>query len=110
MKIKTDDRELLCLLVALNGLRPETSHSNRRRKSLAFDQLGLERIEELALPGRERSTLVPALWPQDAAEPELETGTADYLKEKFGGDGEITGGAFIERAVCAFIVKLQKAE
>jgi hypothetical protein len=107
MKIQTDDREQVCLLVAINGLKPETSHSGRRRKTRAFEQLGLVRIEELGLPGGERATMVITLWPPNASEVEIEDGTADYLLEKFGGDSEVSGGSFVERAVCAFISKIQ---
>jgi hypothetical protein len=45
MKFQTNDRELGCLLMALNASKPETSHSNRKRKVRAFEQCDLERIE-----------------------------------------------------------------
>jgi hypothetical protein len=110
MKLTTSDRELVCILIALNSAKPETSHSSRKRKLRAFEQLGLERLEELASPGGERNQTVPNLWPTDAVEVDIESGTQDYLLEKFGADGEICGGAFVERTVCRFVDKLRAAE
>jgi hypothetical protein len=56
MKFQTNDRELGCLLMALNASKPETSHSNRKRKVRAFEQCDLERIEELTMPGSPRGS------------------------------------------------------
>ena len=107
MKLTTNDRDLVCVLIALNSAKPEASHSARKRKMRAFEQLGLERLEELAQPGHERSQMPPAQWPTDAVEVDIESGTQDYLIEKFGSDGEVGGGAFVERTVCKFIDKIR---
>lgn len=109
MKLKTNDRELFCLLVALNSLKPETTHTGRRRKDRAFDELQLTRIEESVLPGSERYGQPPGMFPVDEIEIDMERGTQDYLLEKFGKDGEVGGGAYVERMVSRFIDRLTKA-
>jgi hypothetical protein len=111
MKLTTNDRELVCLLIALNGAAPEASHVARKRKVRCYDQLDMERIGGLAQPGAERERVLPSMWPADAVELDnVESGTQDYLIEKFGADGEVCGGAFIERTVCKFIDKLRSTE
>ena len=107
MKLTTNERELVCVLIALNSAKPENSHSNRKRKIRAFEQLGLERLEDLAQPGHERAQMPPNNWPVDAVEVDVESGTQDYLVEKFGADGEVGGGGFVERTVCKFIDKIR---
>jgi hypothetical protein len=110
MKLTTDARELVCVLIALNTSKPEVSHSSRKRKLRAFEQLGLERLEELAQPGGERATLLPTQYPTVGVEVDIESGTKDYLIEKFGADGEVNGGAFVERSLCRFVDKLRAIE
>jgi hypothetical protein len=110
MKLTTNDRELICVLIALNGIKPEASHSARKRKMRAFEQLGLERLEDLAQPGKERAQMLPAQYPTEPSELDIESGTVDYLLEKFGADGEVAGGALVERAVCRFVDKLRSSE
>lgn len=110
MKISTNDRELVCIMVALNGAHPEASHGNRKRKLRCYDQMNMERLEALAQPGGERERLLPSMWPTDEVVVDIESGTKDYLLEKFGADGEVAGGAFIERTVCRFVDKLRATE
>ena len=111
MKITTNDRELICLLIAVNGLQPETSQSLRKRKTRAFEQLQLERIEALALPGCACSAIHPAQYPTDAVDLEgVESATRDFLIEKFGDGGEVKGGSFVERTVCRFIERIRAIE
>ena len=110
MKIATTDRELVCLYMALVGSRPESSHSNRKRKTRAFEELQLERVEMLAVPGGARAQIPFTQWPTDEVDVEIEKGTKDYLLEKFGAEGEVPGGAFAERTVCRFVERLRKME
>jgi len=110
MKITTNDRELVCLYMALTGSKPESNHTNRKRKNRAFDQLDLERIEGLAIPGGARERMPFTQWPTDEAVVDLEGGTKDYLLEKFGAEGEVPGGAFAERTVTRFIERLRKLD
>lgn len=110
MKFKTNDRELVCLLIALNTARPEASHSSRRRKDRAYDELQLTRIEEAAAPEGTMNGTPPQKYPTSEVEVEMERGTQDYLLEKFAKDGEVGGGAYIERMVSRFIDRLAKAE
>lgn len=110
MKFTTNDRELVCLYMALSGAQPETNHSNRKRKNRAFEQLGLERIEVLALPGGARNQLPWTQWPVEPVEVDIESGTKDYLLEKYGAEGTVAGGAFVERIVCKFIDRLRAAD
>ena len=110
MKITTNDRELVCLYMALTGSKPESNHSNRKRKNRAFDELQLERIEELALPGGARAQVPFTQWPTAEVVVDMEKGTKDYLLEKFGAEGEVPGGAFAERTVCRFIDRLRKMD
>jgi hypothetical protein len=110
MKITTNERELGCLLQALNGLKPEGNHSNRKRKIRAFEQLGLEKLEEKVLPGGAYEKTPLMQWPVAEVAADIEAGVKDYLIEKFGGDGEVFGGAFIERTVARFIDRLRKLD
>jgi hypothetical protein len=107
MKLKTTEQELGNIMIALNLSRPEASHSNRKRKMRAFEQLGLETLEALAQPGQPRANLTPAQYPTDEIERDIESGVKDYLLEKFGADGEVGGGSAVERAVCRFVDKLR---
>jgi hypothetical protein len=110
MKVTTNDRELVCIFMALSGAQPETSHSNRKRKNRAFDQLDLERIEGMALPGGTRNQIPYTQWPIEDVVVDIEAGTKDYLLEKYGAEGTVAGGAFVERVVCRFIDRLRAAE
>jgi hypothetical protein len=109
MKFQTTDRELVCMLIALNSARPEQSHSARKRKDRAYDELQLIRIEEQAAPGGIHEGHGPALFAAEPVEVDMEKGTQDYLLEKFGKDGEVGGGAFVERTVSRFVDRLTKA-
>ena len=110
MKFTTNDRELVCLYMALSGAQPETNHSNRKRKNRAFDQLDLERIEGLALPGGARNATPWTQWPTEEVVVDIESGTKDYLLERYGAEGTVAGGSFVERVVCKFIDRLRAAE
>jgi hypothetical protein len=110
MKFQTNDRELVCFLIALNNTKPEASHSNRKRKRRAYEHLQLERIELLAATGAAREKLPPNQWPVEPVEVDLESGTKDYLLEKFGADGEVLGGAFVELTVCKVVDRLRAIE
>ena len=110
MKFPTNDRELVCLYMALSGAQAETNHSNRKRKNRAFEQLQLERIEELALPGGARNATPWTQWPTEEIVVDIESGTKDYLLEKYGAEGTVAGGSFVERVVCKFIDRLRAAE
>ena len=111
MKFPTNDRELVCLYMALSGAQPETSHRNRKQKVRAFQQLQLDpRIEELASPGGAMSATPLIQWPTAEVVVDLEAGTKDYLIEKYGADGVVAGGAYVERVVCQFIDRLRAAE
>jgi hypothetical protein len=110
MKFQTTDRELVCLLVALNNSKPEPSHNRRKCKSRAYEQLQLERVEALITqPGRFVNAPLNQL-PTDTVEVDLESGTRDYLIDTFGADGAIGGGAFVEITVCKFTDRLRAVE
>jgi hypothetical protein len=110
MKVTTNDRDLVCLYMALSGSQAETSHSNRKRKNRAFEQLDLERVEGLAIPGGSRAAIPFVQWPTDDVVVDIESGTKDYLLEKYGAEGTVVGGAFVERVVCRFIERLRALE
>ncbi len=109
MRLPTNDRELICLLIAMNSSKAETSHSGRKRKLRAFEQLGLERLEVLAMPGGDRASLPPGQYPTDEVWVDIEDGTKDYLIDRLGAEGEVLGGAVVERHVCRFVNKLHAA-
>jgi hypothetical protein len=41
---------------------------------------------------------------------DIESGTKDYLLEKYGAERTVAGGSFVERVVCKFIDRLRTAD